>query len=101
MNRALVLVPAFVLAVSMVHGSVLAQGMGQGQGQGKMGQQGMGQGMVMTQCKDEIAKHCSDVQHGSGAVHTCLTNHMKELSDKCKSALKNMGGHGSGAGHMR
>ena len=79
---------AAALAASVVAGSALAQGMGpQGQGRGMM----MGGGMVMDQCKAEIAKYCAQVPHGAGGVPACLQEHNAELSDQCKTALSGKG----------
>lgn len=71
---------------------------------------GPGQGPVMSQCKEDIAKFCAGKEHG-GDVRACLAAKTADVSAACKSALETtagkqgkgqgMGqgmGHGKGAG---
>ena len=64
--------------------------------------QGMGQGLVGTNCKTEIAKYCANVGHGNGEVPACLVKHKDKLSPACKMALARKGpGGGMGQGKAR
>ncbi len=59
---------------------------------------GAGQGPVMSQCKDDIAKFCAGKSHG-GDVRACLTAKAAEVSVGCKGALETTGGkQGKGQG---
>ena len=46
------------------------------------------QGLIMTNCKNEIQTYCPKVEHGMGRVPACLEKHQDQLSDQCKQALK-------------
>lgn len=86
MKMKLVSIAGLAAAVSLAASAVQAQAPGRGPGQG----------LVITHCKDEIAKYCADVPHGAGAVPACLEKHKANLSDACKTALDSRGPHGPG-----
>lgn len=52
---------------------------------------GPGQGPVITQCKDDIAKHCAGKQH-DGEVRACLETKRTQVSAVCRTALDTTGG---------
>ena len=52
---------------------------------------GPGQGPVITQCKDDIAKFCAGKSH-DGEVRTCLESKKAEVTAACKTALDTTGG---------
>lgn len=59
---------------------------------------GPGQGPVMAQCKDDIAKFCDGKTHG-GDIRACLIAKAADVSAACKTALDTTGAkHGKGAG---
>jgi hypothetical protein len=41
-------------------------------------------------CHDDVQKFCADVKPGQGGVAKCLKKHRSDLSESCKSFLKNM-----------
>jgi hypothetical protein len=51
---------------------------------------GPGQGPVITQCKDDIAKHCAGKAH-DGETRACLEAKKAEVSPACKTALDTTG----------
>lgn len=52
---------------------------------------GPGQGPVITQCQDDIAKFCAGKSH-NGEVRTCLEAKKAEVTAACKTALDTTGG---------
>lgn len=52
---------------------------------------GPGQGPVVTQCRDDIAKFCSGKQH-DGEIRACLETKKTEVTAACKTALDTTGG---------
>ena len=52
---------------------------------------GPGQGPVITQCKDDIAKFCAGKSH-DGEVRACLEAKKAEVTVACKTALDTTGG---------
>lgn len=60
-------------------------------------QRGPGQGPVARDCVDDIAKLCSDKQHGNREVRTCLEANKDKVTAACKKALDTTGG-GKGQG---
>jgi hypothetical protein len=72
----------------------------QGRGMGRGG--GMGYGPVASACSHEIARYCSRLRHGSGAIRSCLNQRRWKLSRHCRYALDNTGGgRGMGGGGWR
>ncbi len=55
---------------------------------------GPGQGPVITECKDDIAKYCAGKPHepGDGGVRACLEAKKAEVTAACKTALDTTGG---------
>jgi len=51
---------------------------------------GPGQGPVITQCKDDIAKFCAGKQH-DGEVRACLEAKKSKVAAACKRALETTG----------
>lgn len=52
---------------------------------------GPGQGPVITQCKEDIAKFCAGKSH-DGEVRACLEVKKAEVTVACKAALDTTGG---------
>lgn len=52
---------------------------------------GSGQGPVITQCKDDIAKFCAGKSH-DGEVRACLEAKKTDVTAACKTALSTTGG---------
>jgi len=52
---------------------------------------GPGQGPVITQCKDDIAKFCAGKSH-DGEVRACLEAKKTVVTAACKTALDTTGG---------
>jgi hypothetical protein len=46
---------------------------------------------VANECKDDLKAHCSSVKLGEGRLINCLNKHEKDVSDRCKQALKDIG----------
>jgi hypothetical protein len=42
---------------------------------------------VLTACKGDIKRFCSNVPVGEGRVKQCMKAHLPELSEPCKEAL--------------
>jgi hypothetical protein len=47
-------------------------------------------------CKDDVARYCADVEPGQGGLARCLRDHEADLSQSCKDALPERGGHRGG-----
>lgn len=43
-------------------------------------------------CKEDVAKFCSDVDPGEGRIALCLKEHQDQLSEACKSRSKEVAG---------
>jgi len=43
------------------------------------------------ECKDDLKKYCADIKPGEGRLLNCIDKHDKEVSDRCKQALKDVG----------
>lgn len=80
MNTTAKLAIAACLALSAV-GTTLAQQPGKGPGQGP----------VIAQCKDDIAKFCAGKSH-DGEVRACLEGKKAQVTAACKTALDTTGG---------
>jgi hypothetical protein len=44
-----------------------------------------------SECKDDLQKFCANVPVGKGRVLACLDKHDKDVSQRCKDALKQTG----------
>ena len=43
------------------------------------------------ECDDDLEKYCSSVEPGEGRLLDCLEKHNKDVSGRCKEALKTVG----------
>ncbi len=43
------------------------------------------------ECDDDLEKHCVSVMPGEGRLLDCLEKHSKDISKRCKDALKDVG----------
>jgi hypothetical protein len=43
------------------------------------------------ECKEDIEKHCSTVKAGEGRILACLKKSEKDLTARCKTAMKDVG----------
>lgn len=46
---------------------------------------------VANECKDDLKKYCADIKPGEGRLLNCVDKHDKQLSGRCKQALKDVG----------
>jgi hypothetical protein len=46
---------------------------------------------IANECNDDLEKYCAAVRPGGGRLLQCLENNEKKLSDRCKSAAKDVG----------
>ena len=46
---------------------------------------------VANECEDDLDKHCSGVPVGEGRLLNCLEKNDKDVSKRCKQALKEVG----------
>jgi Cysteine rich repeat len=46
---------------------------------------------VANECKDELKKHCASVEAGEGRLAACLKKNEKDVSQRCKEAMKEVG----------
>jgi hypothetical protein len=46
---------------------------------------------VANECADELKKHCAAVEAGGGRLAACLQKNEKDLSTRCKTAMKDVG----------
>jgi hypothetical protein len=44
-----------------------------------------------SECKTDLKKYCADVKPGEGRLVNCIDKHDKQVSSKCKQALKDTG----------
>ena len=42
---------------------------------------------VMSECRPDIEKHCSDVKFGEGRIISCLNENNASLADACKAVV--------------
>ena len=42
---------------------------------------------VLTECKPDIARFCSQVAPGQDRIKACMKEHLRELSEPCKEGL--------------
>ena len=43
------------------------------------------------ECDDDLEKYCSSIEPGEGRLLDCLEKHNKDVSGRCKEALKTVG----------
>ena len=43
------------------------------------------------ECKADLEKHCSKVESGEGRLAACLKKNEKDLTERCKKAMKDIG----------
>lgn len=48
-------------------------------------------GYVVNECADDLDKHCSGVAAGEGRLLDCIEKSEKEVSSRCKDAMKEVG----------
>jgi len=46
---------------------------------------------LASECSDDIIKHCIDVPVGEGRILACLDDHQEDVSERCKTAVKDVG----------
>lgn len=46
---------------------------------------------VANECDEDLEKHCESIAPGEGRLIECLEKHNKEVSARCKQALKDVG----------
>ena len=46
---------------------------------------------VANECRDDLQKFCSDIQPGGGRLMACMDKNEKQLSARCKQAMKDVG----------
>lgn len=46
---------------------------------------------VANECSTDIMKNCAAVQAGEGRILACLDEHQKDVSDRCKQAVRDVG----------
>jgi hypothetical protein len=46
---------------------------------------------VANECADDLKKHCADVEAGGGRLAACLKKNEKDVSQRCKDAMKDVG----------
>jgi hypothetical protein len=54
-------------------------------------------GPIRSACKSDVAELCKGVKPGGGRVAACLKEHKDQISDACKSAIKQEHGRRKGA----
>jgi len=48
-------------------------------------------GYVVNECADDLDKHCSGVAAGEGRLLDCIEKNEKNVSSRCKDAMKEVG----------
>ena len=48
-------------------------------------------GYVANECAEDLDKHCSDVAAGEGRLIDCIEKNDKNVSSRCKEAMKEVG----------
>ena len=56
-----------------------------------------GKGAIRGACKSDMAEFCKGVKPGGGRMAACLKEHKDQVSDACKSAVKEAHGQRKGA----
>jgi len=46
---------------------------------------------VANECKDDLQKHCASVEAGEGRLAECLKKNEKDVTQRCKDAMKEIG----------
>ena len=46
---------------------------------------------VANECKDDLQKHCASVEAGEGRLAACLKKNEKDVTQRCKDAMKEIG----------
>jgi len=46
---------------------------------------------VANECADDLKKHCSNVEAGGGRLAACLKKNEKDVGQRCKEAMKDVG----------
>ena len=46
---------------------------------------------VAQECGDDLDNYCMDIKPGEGRLRDCLKKNEKKVSDRCKTALKDVG----------
>ena len=46
---------------------------------------------VANECADDLKKHCAAVEAGEGRLAACLKKNEKDVSPRCKEAMKDVG----------
>jgi len=46
---------------------------------------------VANECRDDLQKFCSDIRPGQGRLLACMDKNEKQLSGRCKQAMKDVG----------
>lgn len=46
---------------------------------------------VENECRDDLEKHCADVEAGEGRLLKCIQEHDAAVSARCKRAIKDVG----------
>jgi len=46
---------------------------------------------LANECRDDLKKYCADIKPGEGRLLNCIDKHEKQVSSRCKQALKDVG----------
>jgi len=46
---------------------------------------------VVSECADDLEKHCAEIPVGEGRVASCLMEHKEELTGRCTAAIEDVG----------
>ena len=46
---------------------------------------------AVNECRDDLNKYCSDIQPGQGRLLNCINKNEKNVSKRCKEAMKETG----------
>jgi len=46
---------------------------------------------VANECRSDLQKFCSDIQPGGGRLMACMNKNEKQVSGRCKQAMKDVG----------
>jgi hypothetical protein len=46
---------------------------------------------VANECRDDLLKFCSDIKPGEGRLMVCMDKNEKQISGRCKQAMKDVG----------
>ena len=47
---------------------------------------------VANECEEDLEKYCADIRPGQGRLLDCLDKRKKKVSDRCKQAIRDVGG---------